>query len=219
MSLFTELKRRKVLGRDERGSCPLRGRAASFGGVPFFFWLVMGTRRTTDVLPRLVRHRHVELDRRELLGGQARTLQERQPTRIRTQSLQRRVVSYRASVSRNAWQRAGVCRRAKPASAARGVSKGRRVTNASARSARLSLSARPGSGHSPVRFPTTFAACLRRPSQADLFRHPSLTEDVPVSSQAPPRSKASADPSQAPECCIQEPCSNRPGKFLSAPQR
>jgi len=38
------------------------------GGPRFFFWLAMGTRRTTDVRPRLLRHRHVELDRRELLG-------------------------------------------------------------------------------------------------------------------------------------------------------
>ena len=59
-------------GRDERGACPLRVERLPFGGGPrFFFWLVMGTRRTTDVLPRLVRHLHVELDRRELLGGHA----------------------------------------------------------------------------------------------------------------------------------------------------
>ena len=39
----------------------------------------MGTRRTTDVLPRLVRHLHVELDRRELLRHFADVAQERQP--------------------------------------------------------------------------------------------------------------------------------------------
>ena len=59
------------------------GRLPFGGGPRFFFWLVMGTRRTTDVLPRLVRHLHVELDRRELLGGHAELAQERQPARVR----------------------------------------------------------------------------------------------------------------------------------------
>src|SRR5688572_5606483 len=58
------------------------GRLPLVGGPRFFFWLVMGTRRTTDVLPRLGRHGHVELDRRELLGRLADLAQERQPARI-----------------------------------------------------------------------------------------------------------------------------------------
>ena len=57
------------------------------GGDPrFFFWLVMGTVGTTDVLPRLVRHLHIELDRRELLERLSKTAQERQPAWIRMQA-------------------------------------------------------------------------------------------------------------------------------------
>ena len=68
-----------------------------FGGGPrFFFWLVMGTRRTTDVLPRLLRHLHVELDRRELLGGHAELAQERQPARVRVEVGEHRVGGNRA---------------------------------------------------------------------------------------------------------------------------
>src|SRR4030095_7234 len=54
-----------------------------FGGGPrFFFWLVMGIRRATDVLPRLVRHLDVELDRRELVGRLSQPAQERERARI-----------------------------------------------------------------------------------------------------------------------------------------
>src|SRR5688572_9684964 len=66
--------------RDERRACPRRCRAASLRWWPSLLLLVRhGHRRTTDVLPRLVRHLHVELDRRELIGRLADLAQEWQP--------------------------------------------------------------------------------------------------------------------------------------------
>ena len=74
--------------------------AASGGLLPVValassLWLVMGTRRTTDVLPRLIRHLHVELDRRELLGGHAELAKEWQPAGVGVQGCKHRVNSYR----------------------------------------------------------------------------------------------------------------------------